>query len=201
IGPNDLANSQLSPYEITAPKLLKEAGYQSAMFGKFHLAGPDFNPAGNGTPRELGWDYFYGWTGGLPGSIDTTAGGIADEGSYSCGYVPSLAEDPLGGAAHGACYIPEGDDAFSCAELVSQPHGDAAGLQCLTRGGVLLPHASCQTELPPQVDFARENAHYVSPLVINTPEGVEELPLTDPRGRAYRSTIEAEAARDWINNR
>ena len=35
IGPNDLANSQIDPWEITASKLLATAGYTSAMFGKF----------------------------------------------------------------------------------------------------------------------------------------------------------------------
>src|SRR3546814_7990408 len=75
IGPNDLATSQLSPYDATTPKLLKRANYESAMFGKFHLAGPENNEAGNATPSTLGWDYFYGWVGGLPDSIDQTAGG------------------------------------------------------------------------------------------------------------------------------
>src|SRR5690606_32413112 len=82
IGHNDLANSQVSPYSMTLPRLLKQAGYESAMFGKFHLAGPENNQAGNLTPRQLGWDYFYGWIGGLPGSIDTTAGGVAPENTY-----------------------------------------------------------------------------------------------------------------------
>src|SRR5690606_8816057 len=54
IGPNDLAVSQLTPYDMTAPKMLKQAGYQSAMFGKFHLAGPENNEAGNATPSVLG---------------------------------------------------------------------------------------------------------------------------------------------------
>ncbi|MBC7204145.1 MAG: sulfatase-like hydrolase/transferase, partial [Pusillimonas sp.] len=71
IGPNDLANSQVSPYATTAAKLLKKANYESAMFGKFHLGGPENNEAGSTTPKQLGWDYFYGWIGGLPGSIDT----------------------------------------------------------------------------------------------------------------------------------
>ena len=34
-----LANSQVSPFETTTPKLLKEVGYDSAPFGKFHRAG------------------------------------------------------------------------------------------------------------------------------------------------------------------
>ena len=74
IGENDLANSQITPDDMTTPKLLRTAGYESGLFGKFHLAGPENNAAGNGTPGVLGWDYFYGWVGGLPASIDTTAG-------------------------------------------------------------------------------------------------------------------------------
>ena len=66
IGENDLANSQLTPDDMTTPKLLRTAGYESGLFGKFHLAGPENNAAGNGTPGVLGWDYFYGWVGGLP---------------------------------------------------------------------------------------------------------------------------------------
>lgn len=57
--------SQLSPYDMTALKLLKQAGYESALFGKLHLAGPENNEAENLTPSVLGWDYFYGWVGGL----------------------------------------------------------------------------------------------------------------------------------------
>jgi len=34
LGPNDLANSMVGPFETTAPKLLKERAYQSALFGK-----------------------------------------------------------------------------------------------------------------------------------------------------------------------
>jgi arylsulfatase A-like enzyme len=89
-----LANSQVSPDEVTTPKLLKsKRGYDSAMFGKFHLAGPDKNPFGNGGPHALGWDYFYGFIEGAPHPIDTTAGGVGaidqttGEGPYGCGFV------------------------------------------------------------------------------------------------------------------
>lgn len=202
IGPNDLANSQLSEFEITVPKLLRNAGYQSAMFGKFHLAGPDQNAAGNGTPALLGWDYFKGWTGGLPASIDTTAGGVAATGTYTCGFVPDTASDPLHGADTGACYRPSATGEVSCTVISGNtPGGDPPGLQCLTQGGILIPGSTCQSEPPEHLVWDRENAHYVSPLVINQNGQVEEVPLIDPRGRGYRSTIEVDAAIDWIRQR
>ena len=61
LGPLDLANSMVSPYEMTAPKLLAKSGYQSALFGKFHLAIQGNNSAGLAMPHSLGWNYFYGW--------------------------------------------------------------------------------------------------------------------------------------------
>jgi len=194
IGPNDLAVSHVSPYATTAPKLLKKANYESAMFGKFHLAGPENNEAGNATPSVLGWDYFYGWVGGLPGSVDTTAGGIDANGPYSCGFVPSAA---AGGADAGACY--QADN--TCTQirrtaLVQDP----AGLQCLDSGGIFVPHQTCGTP-PASLDFTRENGYYVSPLVIIEDGHVEEVPLSDPRARRYRTRLETDAAIDWINSR
>lgn len=211
IGPNDLANSQVSAYAMTTPKLLHHAGYVSAMFGKFHLAGPDHNPHGYATPRALGWDHFHGWIGGLPGSIDTTAGGIAPEGTYTCGYVPrhnvtNADGSTTPGAYSGACYVPTASGGVTCEVLTSKPpaQGDSAGLQCLTRGGVLAPGASCQSTVPTDIDFDHQNAHYVSPLLMvskNETGKIAEQPLRDPRGRGYRSTIEADATIHWINSR
>jgi hypothetical protein len=194
IGPNDLANSQISPYDVTAPKLIKKANYESAMFGKFHLAGPEHNQAGNATPQVLGWDYFYGWIGGLPASIDTTAGGVAAEKTHMCGFVPGKA---AGGADTGACYQPD----TSCTVLnrLSEKH-DPPGLQCLDSGGIFVPNQTCGVP-PSTLNFTRQNAYYVSPLVIINGERVEEVPLTDPRARGYRTTIETDAAIDWINTR
>lgn len=194
IGPNDLANSQISPYDMTVPKVLKEAGYESAMFGKFHLAGPENNSAENATPRQLGWDYFYGWIGGLPGSIDTTAGGVAPAGTYSCGFVPGRA---AGGAETGACY--QADNSCSVITRTSA-HQDAAGLQCLSSGGIFVPDETCGTPSSP-LAFDRENGYYVSPLVIINGPSLEKVPLTDPRARQYRTKTEADAAIEWIKSR
>lgn len=194
IGPNDLAISQVSPFAMTAPKLLKKANYESGLFGKFHLAGPENNEAGNSTPALLGWDYFYGWVGGLPGSIDTSAGGVAPEGSYSCGFVPSAA---AGGADEGACYQPDNTCTHIRRTSLVQ---DPAGLQCLDSGGVFVPHQTCGAP-PSTLNFTRENGYYVSPLVIIQDGQVEEVALTDPRARRYRTRLETDAAIEWINSR
>ena len=196
LGTYDLANSQMSPYDMTTPKMLKQASYDSAMFGKFHLAGPDNNQAGNGTPMQLGWDYFYGWINGGPVGLDTTAGGVAPTGTYSCGFVPSAA---AGGADNGACYQPNN----SCT-LITGPNadGDVPGKQCLQSGGILVPNASCQSTPPSGLNFSQGSGYYVSPLVINSAEGgVQAIPNTDPRNRGYRTTIETQAAIDWIKGR
>src|SRR6185437_12483580 len=98
----DLANSQVSPFEMTTPKILRNANYKSALFGKFHLAGPTNNPYGDGTPNALGFDYFDGFLEGAPHPIDTSAGGVNiidnshptfPQGPYSCGFVPNLEDD------------------------------------------------------------------------------------------------------------
>jgi hypothetical protein len=190
IGPSDLANSQLTPYDETVPKLLKQAGYVSGMFGKFHLAGPDNNSAGNSTPAQLGWDYFYGWIGGLPGSIDTTAGGSQAEGSQTCGF------DPGHGA--GACYHADG----TCQNLpASRLSDDATGMQCLTQGGVFAGGQQCGAAAPTGLNFNEQNAYYVSPLVVIDNGKLEEVPLSDKRARGYRTTIETDAAIQWIKSR
>lgn len=198
IGGNDLANSQLTPYDVTVPKLLKNANYESAMFGKFHLAGPDNNQAGYNTPAELGWDYFYGWIGGLPGSLDSTAGGIAASGTYACGFVPSRASSPTLGADTGACYYANN----TCAQKTqTSPAQDAAGLQCLDSGGIFMPNQSCGTP-PSSLNFNEQNAYYVSPLlIIENGQPAVQVPLNDSRARGYRTRIEADAAINWINSK
>lgn len=198
LGPKDLVNSQLSEYEVTVPKLLDNAGYQSAMFGKFHLGGPEHSPAGNGLPGKLGFDLFHGWIEGLPDSIDTTAGGVAPAGTYSCGFVPNTADDPVTGADSGACYVPDASS-ISCSLITgNNPAGDSPGLQCLTQGGILVPNVACESTPPAHLVWDNQNAHYVSPLVRNLNGTVEETDLARPGGRGYRATLEVNAAIGWI---
>ena len=81
IQPSDLANSQVSPYATTLPKLLKQKGYVNALIGKMHLSGNEQNPPTNPMHfeayRRLGFDYFNGYLDAAPLSVDTTAGGVA----------------------------------------------------------------------------------------------------------------------------
>ncbi len=46
---------------MTISKLLATRGYGSALIGKFHIALPDMNPAGNAVVHDLGWNYFADW--------------------------------------------------------------------------------------------------------------------------------------------
>jgi arylsulfatase A-like enzyme len=198
LGQNDLANSMVSPYEVTLPKLLAEAGYESAMFGKFHMALQGHYPAGDAMVHDLGWDYFAGWLDetGDPHSIDKTAGGVAPMGtSYPCGFVPGASQP--GGADAGACYMPDG----SCGELTAVDLVPP-GRTCRDQGGILDPNKSCQTPPPDYVDFNLLSGHYVSPLVYNFPDGfVDRVPLTDPGARTFRATFAVDAAIDWITSR
>ena len=200
INENDLANSQASPYDVTVARMMKQAGYKSAMFGKYHLGGPTNNQSENGGPGQLGWDFFYGWIGGEPASIDKTAGGVDASGPYSCGYVPSTARARNGeGADSGACYLPKVDGGMRCQVLQGDTLGDSPGLACLNIGGILDPEAACQQSPPEHLNFNLQNAHYVSPLVINDGQRVTEVDLEDARSRNYRSSIEVNAAIHWIN--
>lgn len=201
----DLANSQVSPYETTTPKVLRERGYESALFGKFHLTGSNLNaqavannPLGYTAVTQLGWDFFAGWQDGAPHPIDATAGGVAPDGVvYDCGFVPNTLSD--NGADAGACYFVDG----SCEEI-TVAQAPTPGRACMERGGILEPNAICHAQPPSHLDFSLQNGYYAGEFIINYPDGsFEVIPPEDPSGiqRGYRTTIEADWAIDWINSR
>jgi hypothetical protein len=68
-------------------------------------------------------------------------------------------------------------------------------------GGILVPGASCRSPPPAGLNFTKGNAYYVSPLVIGSAAGVEVPPNSDARNRGYRTTIETDAAINWIKGR
>jgi arylsulfatase A-like enzyme len=196
LGPDDLANSQVSPFETTVPKLLASRGYASALFGKFHLGLQGHNPAGLGMPHALGWNYFAGWLDetGDPSSIDSTAGGVSPEGTWSCGFVRGA---DAGGADAGACYMGDG----TCSQR-SRVGAIPPGRTCRDQGGIFDPGKSCQAPAPSYVNFQTLSAHYVSPLVINHEDGtIEEVPRTAPAVRHFRATVAVDAAVGWIKGR
>jgi hypothetical protein len=172
----DLANSQVSPFEMTTPKVLRKANYKSALFGKFHLAGPTNNPYGDGTPNVLGFDYFDGFLEGAPHPTDTTAGGINitdnsnpqfPRGPYACGFVPNRQVDPANGSDSGACYFA---DNRGC-KVISTADAVTPGRACLEQGGIFVPAEqggnACGSTLPSAVNFNLANGYYVFNLVTN----------------------------------
>lgn len=224
VTPEILANSQVSPFETTTPEVLRTKGYTSGLFGKFHLAGPDNNPFGNGVVHALGWDFFAGFLDGAPLNIDTTAGSVGafcsggsspgtpctsgDDcpgggicGVYGCGFVPNTTDDPAHGADSGSCQFADG----SCLDLSTTATEPTPGRACLNQGGIFVPNQTCQTPVPSSVTAAfvnNPNAYYVSDLVINHEDGsVEAVPFTDPRARVYRTTLESDLAINWIKQR
>ena len=200
----DLANSQVSPYAMTLPKLLKRKGYINGLIGKMHLTGSTINPAnsplGFEVYRELGFDYFNGYIDGQPFPIDTTAGGVAPNGTYACGFVPNRADDPANGADAGACYLPNGQ----CTDLTTASF-NTPGRACLEQGGILNPKQSCQATPPANLQFNNQNGYYTAYWVENLQDG--KTTITHPPGdttvnaadfRGYRSILEADRAIDWI---
>lgn len=201
---SDLANSQLSPYEYTTPKLLKARGYTNAIFGKTHFSGspvnPALNPYGYTAPHQLGWDTFAGWADGAPNPVDSTAGGVAATGTYGCGFVPNSAADPVNGADMGACYTVDG----ACDVLTASSKAPTPGRSCMERGGILVPNAQCATPRPANVDFTIQNAYYVSELITNDENGIAKVYSPDDASgiaRRYRTEIESQLAIDWIKAR
>ena len=192
---DDLANSQVSPFEATTPTLLKTRGYDSGEFGKFHLGEPTLNPYKDGLVHSLGWDYFDGFLQGAPPPIDTTAGGIGAKdqngnGPYTCGFVPNKFD---GGADTGSCRFVESP----CQDLSVTAAHPTPGLYCLEQGGVFVPEKTCQQAAPDGLSFNLRNGYYVWPRVINRASGeVDPFPFT----RGFVGEATTNSAVSWINS-
>jgi hypothetical protein len=205
IQPPDLANSQVSPYALTLPKLLKTEGYVSGLIGKMHLSGsaqePSTNPLGNETYRDLGFDYFNGYLDASPLSVDTQAGlRAAAVGTYSCGFIPNRTTDPSHGADAGTCYYADGTSQY-----MSTASHQTPGRACLESGGILDPSL---TPSPANVNFDTHNGYYTANWVENLEDGVTtrvhppgDASVDPGEYRGYRSIVEADRAIAWINEK
>jgi hypothetical protein len=192
---NDLANSQVSPFEVTTPQILRTKNYKSAMFGKFHLAGPDNNEFTYSTPHVLGWDYFDGFLEGAMHPIDTTIGNQYPAETYTCGFIPNRANDPMNGADQGACVQPD----KSCTQLTKSTSTPNPGFSCVQQGGIFVKNQSCAAAKNLDLGFANPNGYYVWGRVINKQDGtVVQYPFTSPSARGYVSDATTSAAVDWI---
>jgi hypothetical protein len=198
---DDLANSQVSPFEVTTPKVIKKRGYDSANFGKFHIAVNTNNPYGMGVVAALGWDYFDGFLDGAPHPIDESAGGVAPKNpdgtlavSYTCGFVPNSARP--GGADTGACHFIDG----SCRGM-STADFPTPGFSCMEQGGIFWPHLTCPHPTPNPSAFENQNAYYAWQRVINVagrPPQVITPDSGDPSTRRYLGEVTTDSAVSWI---
>lgn len=196
----DLANSEISPYEMTLPKLLRTQGYVNALIGKMHLTGTDLGtaanlPYGHQTMWKLGWDYFDGYLDGAPYPIDTRAGlSTVAEGTHKCGFVSNTTMDPANGADSGACYYATG----SCESIARGDDITTPGRSCMERGGIFDPGQSCQTAKPGYIDFTTQNGYYTGEFIQSWADGsTRKVTATDPSARGYRSTMETDRAVAW----
>ncbi len=184
----DLPSSQVSPFETTTPKVLARAGYKSAMVGKFHLAGPDNNPAGYRTPARLGWDYYNGNLQGGPPFIDTTLGGqTTDTTLYPSGF-------PFG-PDRGVCWFQGIRGSVYCDDnrgsgYTGQQCVKLGGIPALTAGGAFAKTIAEATIKP---DFENYNGYYVWPRVVNNAKGVIRS-----TSREYMTTAQTNDALQWI---
>src|SRR5215831_176705 len=187
---DDLANSQVSPYEVTTPRLLKTRSYDSGDFGKFHLGEVHNNPFGNSLVHALGWDYFNGFLDGAPHPIDTTAGGIGKQGRYTCGFVPNKKHR---GADNGSCRFSN----KNCRDLTATAAQPTPGRSCLEQGGIFVPETSCRQTPTQTLNFDLTNGYYVWPRVINYPDG--RVVASQKLARGFIGEAITNSAIKWIN--
>lgn len=187
---NHLPQTFVSPYETTTPRVLATVGYTSAMVGKYHLGGPNNDPAGDCAPSTRGWDFFSGNMEAGPPSIDTTGGGVAAEGTFGCGYNQTQ--------EGGACYV-EDEGGITCEEPAAD--STSPSRTCLQSGGIFTAEKVCQSPAPP-LDFTTDNAYYVWTKTNN--EGAlpplataSQCPGATTTSREYMTSVQTSDGVSW----
>ena len=184
----NLPNSQASPYEVTAPRVLAHAGYASALFGKYHLGGPDNKPAGYGAPAGLGWNYYNGCLVGGPPYIDPTLGGqTTNTDLYPCGF-PT-------GPARGVAWFQDAQSKIYCdnnngASYTGQEIVQAGGIPALDANGNFATDCSAAAITP---NFTFNNGYYAWPRTINLGTNI-----VVSLARKYMVTAQTDDAISWI---
>ena len=184
----NLPSSQVSPYEVTTPRVLNHAGYASALFGKFHLGGPDNNPAGYGAPAAVGWNYFNGCLVGGPPYIDPTLGSQTTNTTlYPCGF-PT-------GPARGVGWFQDAQTNIYCddnngAGYTGQEIVQTGGIPALDANGNFATNCSVATITP---NFTINNGYYAWPRTINLGTNVNVS-----LARKYMVTAQTDDAVSWI---
>jgi arylsulfatase A-like enzyme len=189
-----LPQSYVSQFETTLPRVLEKAGYKSALVGKYHL-GSDQDPAGTCAPQTRGFSYFTGGMTAGPPSVDTTAGGVAPEGSQVCGYYQTQAT--------GACYTAPGDSVHcSFIDAASTDPKTDPARTCLQRGGIFVPNKACGVNAPKWTDFNnRYNGYYAWPRTtlkgLRDPLYVDNGSCPAVTDRTYLTKAQGEDGVSW----
>ncbi|MBX3732462.1 MAG: sulfatase-like hydrolase/transferase [Verrucomicrobiae bacterium] len=188
----DLTGAQVSRFEVTTPRILATAGYRNAMIGKFHLAGPDNNPDGFGTPHALGWDYFNGTLYGAPAYIDPTLGGqyTADATNYCWGF-------PVG-SQRGVGWFLTSSNTVVCQDndglgYTGKEICTLGGIPALNAAGQFAANCAAARSSGRTVTFTNNNGYYMWPRAINDGSNV-----TTGIGRRYATTDQTDNAVAWI---
>ncbi len=184
----NLPSSQVSPYEVTTPRVLTQAGYTSVLVGKYYLVWPTNNPAGIAAPAALGWNYFNGCLVGGPPFIDASLGGqTTNTALYPCGF-------PLG-SARGVGWFqgPQTNiyyDNNSGAGYTGQECVQLGGVPALNENGGFATNYLAAKIKP---DFSINNGYYAWPRTINSGTNI-----TQAMDRRYMPTAQPDDALAWI---
>ena len=191
---NHIPQTYLSSFEQTLPRLLSDAGYRTAMSGKYHL-GNENDPAGDCAPATRGFDAFRGNMTAGPPSIDPTAGGVDPSGGQACGFFQTTQA--------GACYFQQGQT-ITCRAINSGNASDKStpAESCIQRGGIFTPGQYCGANPPQRSAFDVFNAYYAWPhTTLESARSPYAAPACDRAQtvRRYMSSRQADDAASWWN--